>query len=85
MKEEQKHTPGPWLVGTLTGYVNQIQIEPAIGCAYGAGEEVAANARLIAAAPELLAVCKRAVAEWDGAGLIKLYPDIRAAIAKAEQ
>lgn len=47
------HTPAPWRVGGNTGCVNQIAIEPTIGCAYGAGEEVLANARLMAAAPEL--------------------------------
>jgi hypothetical protein len=49
-----KHTKGPWSVGGPTGCLNQIGIDPAIGCAYGAGEEVKANARLIAAAPDLL-------------------------------
>jgi hypothetical protein len=47
------HTPGPWTVGGGTGRLNQIAIDPAIGCAYGAGEEVVANARLIAAAPTM--------------------------------
>ena len=46
-------TPGPWKVGGPTGFVNQISIEPAIGIVYGAGQEVAANARLIAAAPTM--------------------------------
>lgn len=50
----EKFTPGPWSVGGKTGFLNQIAINPSIGCAYGAGEEVIANARLIAAAPELL-------------------------------
>lgn len=54
------HTPGPWSVGGSTGLINQIGISPAIGCAYGAGEEVKANARLIAAAPELLVALKEA-------------------------
>ena len=49
------HTAGPWKVGTPTEFLNQAGIEPAIGCAYGAGDEVKANARLIAAAPCLLA------------------------------
>lgn len=52
------HTPGPWKVGNPTGFVNQIGIEPAIGCAYGAGDEVLANARLIAVAPDLLQVLR---------------------------
>ena len=56
-----KHTPGPWVVRDGgTGYINQIGIDPSIGCAYGAGEEVDANARLIAAAPEMLNALRRA-------------------------
>lgn len=51
---ETKHTPGPWSVRGPTKYLNQIAIDPSIGCAYGAGDEIAANARLIASAPELL-------------------------------
>lgn len=50
----EKFTPGPWSVGGKTGFLNQIAINPSIGCAYGAGEEVIANARLISAAPDLL-------------------------------
>lgn len=48
------HTPGPWTV-EKNGYLNQLGIEPCIGAVYGAGEELNANARLIAAAPDLLA------------------------------
>lgn len=51
------HTKGPWRVGGPTEYTNQVSIEPAIGCVYGAGDEVKANANLIAAAPELLTAC----------------------------
>jgi hypothetical protein len=55
------HTLGPWSVGGPTDCLNQVAIEPCIGVAYGAGHELAANARLIAAAPELLAVLRRMV------------------------
>lgn len=48
------HTPGPWSVDGQNGFINQIGIGPSIGCAYGAGEEVEANAHLMAAAPKLL-------------------------------
>ena len=48
------HTKGPWRAGGGTGCINQVAIEPTIGCAYGAGDEVEANARLMSAAPELL-------------------------------
>ena len=49
-----KHTPGPWSVGGPTEYAFQLSIEPSIGVVFGGGEEVQANARLIAAAPEML-------------------------------
>ena len=55
-----KHTPGPWEATGSNGYLNQCGIgrrsahgiDP-IGAAYGAGAELEANARLIAAAPEM--------------------------------
>jgi hypothetical protein len=53
------HTPGPWHVGRPTEYLNQLPIEPCIGVAYGAGKELVANSRLIAAAPDLLAALRR--------------------------
>ena len=54
------HTPGPWLINRETEE-NLINIEPGIGCAFGLGKTPEANARLIAAAPELLNACLRAV------------------------
>lgn len=57
-----KHTPGPWRVGEScrtadikAGYnalIARVEIE-------SAGDRGDANARLIAAAPDLLEVCKR--------------------------
>lgn len=47
----EKATPGPWAVAGRNGYLNQVEIAPAIATAYGAGEEVQANAALIAHAP----------------------------------
>jgi len=64
-------TPGPWRVGGNSGFVNQIQIEPAIGCAYGAGYEVKANARLIAAAPDLLEALEFMLSVFN-----ETYPDV---------
>jgi hypothetical protein len=47
-------------------------------------EELVANARLIAAAPDLLAACQAVLGEWrDGYGL-DCIEQLRAAIAKAE-
>ena len=42
-----EHTKGPWRVDGPNGYINQIGIGPSIGAAYGAGEEVKANAPYI--------------------------------------
>ena len=49
-----KHTKGPWHVGGPNKYLNQLTIEPSIGVAYGAGEELYANANVMAAGPDLL-------------------------------
>lgn len=43
-----------------------------------------AHARLIAAAPELLALAKKMLAAWEGSGPGIVLDDIRALIAKAE-
>ena len=59
LEQFEGYTPGPWGVTGRNGYLNQVGIGPSIGCAYGAGDEVRANARLIAAAPDLLAEVKR--------------------------
>ena len=60
-----QNTRGPWSVGIGTGYINQIAIEPVIGCVYGAGDAVLANARLVAAAPDLLAIVQTIAALLD--------------------
>lgn len=58
-----KHTPGPWAVGGPHGLLvnspaGTIVVHP--GGSAGAGrEELCANARLIAAAPDLLEVASR--------------------------
>ncbi len=58
------HTPGPWTT-KANGYRNQMTIEPCIGAVYGAGEELKANARLIAAAPDLLEALEACVEQLD--------------------
>ena len=57
------HTKGPWSVRMPTEFLNQAAIEPCIGCVYGAGEELRANANLIASAPELLEAVQ-ALVDW---------------------
>ncbi len=76
---KHKHTKGPWKVGGKTGFINQLAIEPSIGTAYGAGEELQANARLIAAAPDLLEALE-ALLEGNPSVVAKA----RAAVAKAK-
>ena len=86
---EQKHTPGPWESGNGTTSI------------YGSdGKEVArriwhgpqdderslANARLIAAAPELLAALERTLnwlTSYPGGGAMECYDHACTAIAKA--
>ena len=81
-----KHTPGPWVANTLWTVVN---IRAAGGsvcnvprnCALS--DDIEANARLIAAAPELLEALKRVL---DDEGIAISRPDFelaRAAIDKA--
>ena len=83
------HTPGPWTVGGDTQFMNQVEIWPAIGCAYGVGPEVIANAHLIAAAPDLLEALEaivEALSNFDEEGLIEHAQqiiDARDAIKKA--
>ena len=90
-----KHTPGPWTVryaGTAVVYGDQqIAIIPTRVDGYDAEQQ--ANARLIAAAPEMLRVLHALVGappEFGENGVCKLTTRevvdmARAAIAKAEQ
>ena len=89
-----KHTPGPWASNEYTTSVS-VPLK-AVDCERigfsivfvngHRGKEAAANARLIAAAPELLEALKEIVDAADGAGWEQLDPSFkkaRAAIAKA--
>ncbi len=94
-----KHTPGPWhstgrYVGSGHAKMNICECSDNSGCWSNAPEAVA-NARLIAAAPELLEACM-AMLEWDdrekdhavdfyaGMDLCRAaFDKARAAIAKA--
>lgn len=92
-----KHTPGPWFVtGRMTKYVEArigeglIQEIAGVGptaadCGYGETQE--ANARLIAAAPDLLAMleeARRTLEMWkDVAPAVSLCSDIDRIITKA--
>ena len=96
------HTPGPWAVvpsvrfgsfdGKTTvasyGISNGSEWVCAIPCYAANTEPSAANARLIAAAPDLLAACEALLASHkygDGVGWQHARDKARAAIAKATQ
>ena len=106
MKTDTKHTPGPWtyyLTISDNGPVPQVQTVPVgpIGAAYAtmictlsqtgkkSGTQLA-NARLIAAAPELLEAlyaalpCVEESEEFDKPNGPKLSVTIRALLAQAE-
>ncbi len=80
-----KHTPGPWFAVNYAGY-NNLQAEPVYGSpdllngqTMGA-EQAEANAKLAAAAPDLLEALKK-LREWtaaltDWAGGTTLDPDL---------
>ena len=86
-----KHTPGPWVVvGRLTKYVEArlvgrlIQEVAACGPTMadeGYGQQQEANARLIAAAPELLAALE-GMEKW-ASSIHDGYPPSTASIAAA--
>lgn len=58
-----KHTPGPW-TATDDGYIEHSG-GWSVAKAYGANPTCAANAALIAAAPDLLAACELAASSLD--------------------
>lgn len=92
-----KHTPGPWLTDRNNVHTGQIAtVHHCIGNDWieiwtdkwaetGLGEgEQEANARLIAAAPDLLAALQSVLANsLDSQGLADAHKQARAAIAKA--
>lgn len=97
MAETLKHTPGPWHIGRGADGLPIIHTAPDTFSSSGQGvahvckrtmcQEHTANARLIAAAPEmyeaLRALIERSDAN-DGDGLLVAFDAARAAIAKAE-
>jgi len=92
METMTKHTPGPWSIGFASDD-SKVQIISADGyhLAYVEQDPIYPNARLIAAAPEMLE-CLQDVIEWltsgkvDGVGFdhAQVEDTIRAAIKKAE-
>ncbi len=87
----QKHTPGPWEVHELADGPSKTIGPLGVFVAQTIGGNDTANARLIAAAPDLLAACKETLQccdaiNQDDADLLPsdTISQIEAAIAKAE-
>lgn len=89
---QAKHTPGPWDCGVVVNLRCIDTDEFGFSIAWintdnhNKIEEAKANARLIAAAPELLEALEEIVSAADGDGWSQLDADLRkarAAIAKA--
>lgn len=98
---ESKHTPGPWEVIDIGDGVSGLFIETPpmpfgdhatlrtrVATVWRHYDETIPNARLIAAAPDLLAACE-AFAEWDCTAASLDIPNdlanqIRAAVEKAK-
>jgi len=99
MNMKTTHTPGPWKIDGGTNKDGDLHIWHA-GNYFGGhglaqvfadgarvhGGTVEANARLIAAAPELLELVRRAsdFLEMNGSARVALVEDCRAAIARAK-
>jgi hypothetical protein len=85
-RDHARHTPGPWFYDdTMKGRVNINSQSAAVASIPYIDAEAVANARLIAAAPDLLDALRRLMREEaDGEFTIGLIEDARAAIAKAE-
>ncbi len=93
-----KHTPGPWVVGEpnkgpvagtvpvhTADYMESYRTGQLVCSVYGTAAFSDANARLIAAAPDLLDALQGIQAAWDEGRLLTSdeAANMRAAIAKA--
>jgi hypothetical protein len=85
-----KHTPGPWRYSEAYGYIDSVN-DTIVDLGDVRTETERANARLIAAAPELLAACKFLLTQCNSAGLDTLggpfqaeFHEARAAIAQGD-
>jgi hypothetical protein len=83
-----KHTPGPWVVDGRTIYAECDRESFTVAGMPATNHATReADARLIAAAPELLAACEATLAQWHSESITEqksLHTQLRAAIAKAK-
>lgn len=82
------HTPGPWGFYRMQGFGADYSVRTedravAVVRHYGNPKVSEANARLIAAAPELLEACKRALEQTDPVARSGDYAILKEAIDKA--
>jgi len=86
-----KHTDGPWSRIIADGYIvrhpqiysDKGPVANATWLGDGRVDELNANARLISAAPDLLAALQEVIAAADGKGWEQLSPSLKKAIKKA--
>lgn len=82
-----KHTPGPWKQVGGTEVWEERNVYRICKCSGSYGPKADAmrfNARLITAAPELLAACQAIVATWERGDLAAAARQCQAAIDKAK-
>ncbi len=82
------HTPGPWTAAVYTGKYDQPLVTAYSGghiCRVTSQDDRVheANARLIAAAPDLLVAAQKIIATWEGGDLAAAVRDLSVAVAKA--
>jgi hypothetical protein len=91
-EKKTKFTPGPWMVGEKDRNDQTVVDGPHSTictcfhhCVKSLEREMEANARLIAAAPDLLKVCELALKSWFSGEVSEVHmeTELRAAIAKA--
>ena len=84
----QTHTPGPWRLGNQPSNVIAWRVTDSadrdVAHVFGSDLKSKGNARLIAAAPELLAALKRVVAAAEDGDEMTAIELAEAAIARAE-
>ena len=79
-----EHTPGPWKYGPADdGYLYVYDADGHAICQIGMADGVFANARLITAAPDLLAACEWSLSMMAGGRPEEDIAHLRAAIKKA--
>jgi len=88
MNEEVKHTPGPWEAAYRSSpyrkeiYANGVAI--ATVWRSGTGNQIHATARLMAAAPEMLAALKKVRSEVDLVAYPSVFQTVHEIVEKAE-